>query len=109
MISDNNTPMFGTPAASDAPAVSDPGQNFSQPTDAQPGDGEKQQMINRDPPDPPTQRAELVKTWTKRVQGDKAKWASRFAQMKDCTDFVLSKQWSKDEKDDRYVANIIQR
>ena len=71
-----------------------------------PGD---QKMIDRDPPDPPIQREELVKKWTGRIQDDKKHWGVRFDKMKDDTNFLIGKQWSTDDKDDRYVANIAQR
>jgi hypothetical protein len=66
-------------------------------------------MIERERPDPPQARKALVKAWTTEVKHAKKHWKSAFDRMKEDQDFCLGKQWSKNPKEKRYVANITLR
>jgi hypothetical protein len=66
-------------------------------------------MIERERPDPPQQRKALVKAWTAEVKHAKKHWKSSFDRMREDQDFCLGKQWSKNPKEKRYVANITLR
>lgn len=65
--------------------------------------------VPRDPPDPPDRRSALVKSWTSRVKQAKAHWKSAFDRMSEDEDFCFGKQWSKNDNDRRYVANLTLR
>ena len=88
--------LFGTPQG-----VS--GQQLLQTGEAQ------AKMIERDRPDPPQQRKALVKAWGTEVKHAKKHWKPAFERMKEDQDFCLGKQWSKNPKEKRYVANITLR
>ena len=66
-------------------------------------------LMDRDPPDPPEARKELVSEWTSKVKRAKKYWEPVFNRMKADQDFAAGYQWSKEEKDDRYVANLTLR
>jgi hypothetical protein len=66
-------------------------------------------LMDRDKPDPPLPRKELVEKWSSRVKRAKKYWGPVFRQMKADQDFAAGYQWSKEEKDDRYVANLTLR
>jgi hypothetical protein len=66
-------------------------------------------MIDRDPPDPPQQRKALVNAWTEEVKHAKKHWKPAFERMREDQDFCAGRQWSKNIKDKRYVANITLR
>jgi hypothetical protein len=66
-------------------------------------------MIDRDRPDPPPARKALVKAWATEVKHAKKHWKPAFDRMKEDQDFCLGKQWSKNPKEKRYVANITLR
>ena len=66
-------------------------------------------MIERERPDPPQQRKALVKAWGAEVKHAKKHWKPAFERMKEDQDFCLGKQWSKNPKEKRYVANITLR
>jgi hypothetical protein len=70
---------------------------------------DKKEIIDRDPPDPPEQRAALVKAWTGRVKAAKTHWDRAFKRMADDEDFAFGYQWSKDPDDKRYKANLTLR
>ena len=66
-------------------------------------------MIERERPEPTQQRKALVKAWTTEVKHAKKHWKPAFERMKEDQDFCLGKQWSKNPKEKRYVANITLR
>ena len=66
-------------------------------------------LIDRDPPDPPEPRKELVSQWAAKIKRGKKYWQPIYDQMKADQDFAAGKQWSKEDKDDRYVANLTLR
>jgi hypothetical protein len=65
--------------------------------------------ITRDAEKPGPSRAALVKALVKKVERAKKHWKKSFDKMKEDTDFYMGKQWSSNDTDDRYVANIVQR
>lgn len=67
--------------------------------------------IKRDPdPAETAARKALVKDWENKVIRAKKHWDRSFKNMKEDTDFYMGKQWPyHTERDDRYVANLIQR
>jgi hypothetical protein len=71
--------------------------------------GPRQDMVPRDPPEPEPSRAALVEAWSERVKKGKAHWKPVFERMKVDQAFCRGEQWSKDPKDDRYVANLTLR
>jgi hypothetical protein len=74
------------------------------------GQGEADaKMIERDPPQPPQQRKALVRAWAAEVKHAKKHWKPAFERMREDQDFCLGKQWSKNPKEKRYVANITLR
>ena len=87
-------------------------ENFSQPAEPHDESAEnapKSPMI-RDAKEPDPSRAALVKEWQDKVQRTKKHWRPSFDRMKEDMDFFMGKQWPDAwEKDDRYVANLIQR
>ena len=66
-------------------------------------------MIDREKPDPPEARKELVTDWCDKVKRAKKYWGPVFEQMKKDQDFASGLQWSKEAKDDRYTANLTLR
>jgi hypothetical protein len=63
-------------------------------------------------PDPAAKAARkaLVKEWENKVCKAKKHWERPFKYMKEDTDFYMGKQWPyAGERDDRYVANLVQR
>lgn len=70
---------------------------------------EKKDLLERDPPDPSDPRKELVEDWSKKVKRAKKYWEPVFNRMKADQDFAAGLQWSKEEKDDRYIANLTLR
>ena len=66
-------------------------------------------LLDRDPPDPPESRKELVAQWSDKVKRAKKYWEPIFNRMKADQDFAAGYQWSKEEKDDRYTANLTLR
>lgn len=89
----------------DAPPPVDNADQLMQVLAADTG-GEK---VPRDPPDPPERRSALVRSWTKRVKAAKSHWDKAFKRMAEDEDFCFGKQWSKNDKDKRYVANLTLR
>jgi hypothetical protein len=71
--------------------------------------GDKKDIIDRDPPDPPEQRARLVRAWSSRVKAAKKHWKPAFDRMQEDMDFAFGKQWSKNPDDGRYKANLTLR
>jgi hypothetical protein len=88
--------LFGTP------------QGVSGQQILQQGEAEAK-MIDRERPDPPPARKALVKAWGAEVKHAKQHWKPAFDRMKEDQDFCLGKQWSKNPKEKRYVANITLR
>ena len=66
-------------------------------------------LLDRDPPDPPESRKELVAQWSDKVKRAKKYWGPVFNRMKSDQDFAAGYQWSKEEEDDRYTANLTLR
>jgi hypothetical protein len=66
-------------------------------------------MIERDRPQPPLQRKAFVTAWADAVKHAKRHWKPAFQRMREDQDFCLGKQWSRNPKDSRYVANITLR
>jgi len=71
--------------------------------------GDKKDIIDREPPDPPEQRARLVRSWASRVKAAKKHWGPAFKRMKEDMDFAFGKQWSTNPDDTRYIANLTLR
>jgi hypothetical protein len=65
--------------------------------------------MRRDPPTPSDKRTALVTELTAAVREAKAHWERPFAQMISDMDFAFGRQWSDDDADDRYKANITLR
>ena len=55
-------------------------------------------LLDRDPPDPPESRKELVSQWADKVKRAKKYWEPVFNRMKADQDFAAGYQWSKEEK-----------
>lgn len=70
---------------------------------------EKTDIVDREAPDPPEKRSRLVSAWASRVRSAKAHWQSAFDRMQEDMDFAFGKQWSKNEDDGRYKANLTLR
>ena len=69
-----------------------------------------QSGIKRDAERPAESRAALVKEWQEKVTCAKKHWKNAFDRMRKDMDFFMGKQWvEQTDKDERYVANIIQR
>ena len=66
-------------------------------------------LLEREPPDPPESRKQLVSDWADKVKRAKKYWQPVFDRMKSDQDFAAGYQWSKEEKDDRYTANLTLR
>jgi hypothetical protein len=66
-------------------------------------------LLERDKPDPPEARKELVTQWSDKITRAKKYWEPIFNRMKADQDFAAGYQWSKEEKDDRYTANLTLR
>jgi hypothetical protein len=66
-------------------------------------------IIEREAPDPPEKRARLVKAWSSRVRSAKSHWKPAFDRMQEDMDFAFGKQWSKNDDDKRYKANLTLR
>lgn len=64
----------------------------------------------RDAQRPKESRAALVKSWQDKVISAKKHWKVSFDRMRQDMDFYMGKQWvAQSDKDERYVANIVQR
>jgi hypothetical protein len=66
-------------------------------------------LIPRDKPDPDLPRKELVSKWSSKLTKARKYWEPIFNSMRSDQDFARGAQWSKEEKDDRYVANLTLR
>jgi hypothetical protein len=82
-------------------------ENNSEP-DINPTTG-KPNSIPRANPDPPERRRKLVKDWTRKVKRAKRYWKPSFDRMREDQAFAFGKQWSKNDQDKRYVANLTLR
>jgi hypothetical protein len=71
--------------------------------------GNEKDLMDRDAPDPPLQRKELVSKWNDKLKRARKYWEPVFNRMKADQDFAAGYQWSKEEKDDRYIANLTLR
>ena len=74
--------------------------------DLQPHDGP---ALKRDYEEPDERRRALVTAWQERLKQAKTHWERDFKRMKKAADFAYGLQWSNDEDDDRYTANITLR
>ena len=70
---------------------------------------DNQKLLERDKPDPYDARKELVSQWAEKIKRAKAYWEPIFSAMKKDQDFAAGYQWSKEEKEDRYTANLTLR
>ena len=59
--------------------------------------------------EPHEARVALCKRWQGKIQNSKKRHEKAFKRMRKDLDFLAGKQWSQNEDDDRYMANIIQR
>jgi hypothetical protein len=75
----------------------------------QQGQGSDKDLMDREKPDPPLPRKELVDKWNSRLKKARKYWEPVFNRMKADQDFAAGYQWSKEEKDDRYTANLTLR
>lgn len=67
-------------------------------------------IIVRDAPKPEAARAALVKEWQDKVARAKKHWKTAHDRMREDQDFYMGKQWpAQSDRDDRYVANLVQR
>ena len=66
-------------------------------------------VIPRDKPEPDEKRKALIAAWTRRVKNAKGHWDKAFKRMLEDEEFAFGKQWSKNEEDKRYVANLALR
>lgn len=69
----------------------------------------KGEVIPRDVPTPERARSALVDAWTSKVKRAKKYWEPTFKQMREDQHFARGRQWSKDDEDKRYVANLTLR
>jgi len=60
-------------------------------------------------PEPAERRRRLVSSWTDKVKKAKRYWKPSFDRMREDQAFCFGKQWSKEAKDGRYVANLTLR
>lgn len=73
------------------------------PTTGQPN------TIPRDAPDPPERRRKLVGAWVDRVKHAKRFWKPAFDRMRADQEFAFGKQWSNNQNERRYTANLTLR
>lgn len=101
--SDPNDPNFSLvdPLFGQAPGVSGPAILQTGLKEAK--------MVERDKPNPPLPRKALVNAWIAEVKHAKKHWKPAYERMREDQDFCLGRQWSKNPKDRRYVANITLR
>lgn len=59
--------------------------------------------------EPHEARVALCKRWQGRIQSGKKQHESSFKRIRKDLKFLSGKQWSENENDDRYMANIVQR
>jgi hypothetical protein len=81
-----------------------PGINPQDPPVPNEGSG-----VKREEPQISESRKKLVAQWTTEIKTDKTHWKVAFDQIREDQDFARGRQWSKDWKDERYVANITLR
>jgi hypothetical protein len=92
-------PVIGPPPPSSAPGLV-------------PGQGQDQDFVSREKPDPDEPRKKLVTRWQDRVKRAKKHWEAPFKRMRANMEFVEGRQWEgtrldrNAKRDDRYVANI---
>ena len=70
---------------------------------------QNEQLLEREPADPYEARKELVSDWNRKIKRAKKYWDPVFGRMKEDQDFAAGYQWSKEDKDDRYTANLTLR
>jgi hypothetical protein len=71
--------------------------------------GKEKDVIPRDDPDPTDKRKALVSAWTSRIKSARTHWDKAFKRMREDQDFCYGRQWSKNDADTRYVANLTLR
>ena len=72
-------------------------------------DAEREDAIPRDKPEVSDQRKALVDAWSRRVKSAKSHWDKSYKRMIEDAEFAYGKQWTKDQTDRRYVANLTLR
>jgi hypothetical protein len=88
--------LFGQPAGVSGPQILQQGIKDAK-------------MIDRDKPDVSQSRKALVNAWSAEVKHAKKHWRPAYDRMHEDQDFAIGRQWSKNPKDKRYVANITLR
>ena len=84
------------------------GGDISSEPDLNPVTGQPNR-IPRNNPEPPDRRRKLVSDWTRKVKRAKRYWKKSFDRMREDQEFAFGKQWSKNDQDKRYVANLTLR
>ncbi len=80
------------------------------PVDAlAPASDDSMQTQTKTSEEPPERRRKLVEKWTSIVQAAKKKHDGAFKRMREDLKFLFGKQWSDDDEETRYQANIVQR
>jgi hypothetical protein len=70
----------------------------------------KEDIIRREPDENETEsRKRLVSEWADKIKHARKYWEPVFDDMRRDQDFASGRQWSKDWKDERYVANLTLR
>lgn len=72
-------------------------------------DAEREDAIPREKPDVSDRRKALIAAWSRRVKDAKGHWKKAFDRMLEDEEFAFGKQWSKNNDDRRYVANLTLR
>lgn len=70
---------------------------------------ETEKIMDRGEPQPSEARKALVERWCKEVKADKKHFKEAFERMREDQDFAYGRQWTKEDSDSRYVANITLR
>jgi hypothetical protein len=86
------------------------GMPMGTPVDAlAPASDDSMQTQTKTSEEPPERRRKLVEKWTSIVQAAKKKHDGAFKRMREDLKFLFGKQWSDDDEETRYQANIVQR
>ncbi len=69
-----------------------------------------QKVLQRGVPDQPHERVEFIEKWHKCIREARDKrFEAVFKQMREDMQFARGKQWSENERDERYRCNLVQR
>lgn len=71
--------------------------------------GAQEPVVPRGEPQIDEARKALVEKLTDCVKADKKHWSKAFKRMREDQDFAYGRQWSENDEDGRYVANIVLR